>query len=334
MNAALAFMPEEDVVKYTAMSGQSLFYMGETNLVHKILAISEEEGAEKAVYAIKVMQSEKELCIASTGKNPKSGKFATHEYRVKGPVQIMFTTTSEEIDEELLNRCILLVANADRVQTRAIHYQQREKETIIGVINEIEKEHIIKLHQNAQRLLKPIKVINPYAKELTFLDNQPRTRRDHVKYLTLIKTITFLHQYQREIKYKKHKNEIISYIEVTLEDIEFANTLMAEIMGKSLDDLAPQTRKMLSLIYSMVKEREEDNKKFIQREVREYTGWGHTQVKVHMSKLVDMEYLFAFRHNKGQSYKYELLYNGEGEQGSKFFAGLIDIKNLKNIPDK
>ena len=332
MNASLSFMPEEDVVKYTAMSGQSLFYMGETNLVHKILAISEEEGAERATYAIKVMQSEKELCIASTGKNPKDGKFTTHEYKVKGPLQIIFTTTSEYIDEELLNRCILLVANAEREQTRAIHHQQREQETLEGLINKIEKDNIIALHQNAQRLLRPVKIINPYAKDLTFIDNQPRTRRDHMKYLTLIKTITLLHQYQRELKQKKHRGEIINYIEVTLEDIKIANSLMIEIMGQSLDSLAPQTRKLLELIYQMVKAKKADSKtdetKFTQREVREYTGWGHHQVKLHMAKLMEMEYLYAYRQGKGLSYKYTLLYNGEGKQGNKFLVGLIDVAKL------
>ena len=44
MEAVLAFMPEEERVKYSAMTGQSLFYMGETDLKHKILAIVEEAG--------------------------------------------------------------------------------------------------------------------------------------------------------------------------------------------------------------------------------------------------------------------------------------------------
>ena len=43
MDAILSFVPPEDQVKYSAMTGQSLFYMGETNLKHKILAIVEEE---------------------------------------------------------------------------------------------------------------------------------------------------------------------------------------------------------------------------------------------------------------------------------------------------
>ena len=44
MEAILAFVPPEDQVKYSAMTGQSLYYMGETDLKHKILAIVEEEG--------------------------------------------------------------------------------------------------------------------------------------------------------------------------------------------------------------------------------------------------------------------------------------------------
>lgn len=77
MEAILAFMPEEDRVKYSAMTGQSLFYMGETDLKHKILAIMEEEGAERASYALKLLQSEGELAIASTGKDPSTGRLVT-----------------------------------------------------------------------------------------------------------------------------------------------------------------------------------------------------------------------------------------------------------------
>ena len=66
-----------------------------------MLAIVEEEGAARASYALKILQSEGELQIASTGKDPETGKLVTHEYRVEGPVMIFLTTTAMEIDEEL-----------------------------------------------------------------------------------------------------------------------------------------------------------------------------------------------------------------------------------------
>jgi len=68
------------------VSGQSLFYLGESDIRHKIPAIVEEEGAERASYALKLLQSEGELTIASTGKDPVTGRLVTQEYRVEGPV--------------------------------------------------------------------------------------------------------------------------------------------------------------------------------------------------------------------------------------------------------
>ncbi len=53
MAAVLSIMPEDERVQYSAMTGQSLFYMGETRLKNKILAISEEASAHTASYALK-----------------------------------------------------------------------------------------------------------------------------------------------------------------------------------------------------------------------------------------------------------------------------------------
>src|SRR5262245_10229033 len=189
MEAVLAFVPEEERVKYAAMTGQSLFYMGETNLRHKILAIVEEEGAARASYALKILQSEGELTIASTGKDPETGKLITHEYRVEGPVMIFLTTTAIEIDEELLNRCLVLTVDEDRAQTHAIHERQREAQSLEGIAARRAKGRIMKVHQDAHRLLRPLAVVNPYARSLSFPDHRTRMRRDHTKYLGLIRTI-------------------------------------------------------------------------------------------------------------------------------------------------
>ena len=81
--------------------------MGETDLAHKVLAVAEEEGAERAAYALKLLQSEGESAIASTGKDATTGRLVTHTYRVAGPVAILLTTTALDVDEELLNRCLV-----------------------------------------------------------------------------------------------------------------------------------------------------------------------------------------------------------------------------------
>jgi DNA primase len=337
MESVLNFVPEEEKVKYSAMTGQSLFYMGESNLKNKILAIVEEEGAERTRYALKLLQSEGELSIASTGKDPLTGLLGTKEYRVQGPVMIFSTTTNIDIDEELQNRCIILTVDESREQTRAIHQMQREQRTFEGLRNRKEKSKILDLHRNAQRLLRPLFIVNPYARRLTFLDDKTRTRRDHEKYLSMIDSIAFLHQYQRQIKITPYgdNGKPEETVMVTIEDIELANRLANEVLGRSLDELTPQTRNMLMIIDEMVEkeckklEIERSEYRFSRRQVREYCKWGNTQVKMHFKRLEELEYLIVHRGNRGLTFEYELLYDGKGKDGSMFLMGLIDVNKLR-----
>jgi len=339
MEAVLAFMPEEDKVQYSAMTGQSLFYMGAMDLKHKILALAEEAGAARASYALKLLQSEGVLSIASTGKDPETGKLVTQEYRVDGPVMIFSTTTAIDNDEELLNRCLTLGVDESREQTRAIHQLQRQKRTLDGLFAKQAKSQLLKQHRNAQRLLRPIAVRNPYADALTFPDERTRLRRDHEKYLTLIDTIALLHQYQRELRSAEHDGQRVEYVEVTLSDIEVANKLAHEALGRSLDELSPQTRRLLELVSSMVEKQctaqaiTRTDYRFSRREIREHAGWSDFQVKMHMHKLEELEYVLVHRGGRGQSFVYELLYDGAGRDGKPFLMGLIDVAALKQVYD-
>ena len=331
MDAVLAFMPEDERVQYSAMTGQSLFYMGETRLKNKILAISEEEGAHTASYALKLLQSEGEVTIASTGKDDSSGQLVTREYKVEGPVMLFLTTTAIDIDEELLNRCLVLTVNESREQTEAIHHAQRLKRTLQGLESKIKKEKVLQLHRNAQRLLKPLAVINPYADQLTFLSDKTRTRRDHEKYLTLIDSIALLHQYQREIK----TLGALEYIEVTTQDIALANRLAHEVLGKTLDELPPQTRKLLKEIQTWVQQCckadgiDQRDFRFSRKQIREVIQWSDNQLKIHCKRLEDMEYLLVHRGGRGQLIEYELLYNGNAEENQSVLMGLVDVDHLK-----
>jgi DNA primase catalytic core len=339
MDAVLSFVPAEEKVKYSAMTGQSLFYMGETNLKHKALAIVEEEGASRASYALKLLQSEGELTIASTGKDPVSGNLITQQYRVEGPVALLVTTTARDIDEELMNRCLVLSVDEGREQTRAIHQLQRDRRTLEGLIARRDKEALITLHQNAQRLLKPLDVLNPYAQFLTFPDQTTRLRRDHEKYLTLIDTIAFIHQHQRPVKTAQRGTQSIDYIEVTLSDIELANRIAHDVLGRSLDELPPQTRRLLKLIDGFVSTECERLKvqrnefRFSRKPLRTATGLSDTQLRLHLERLVQMEYLLVHRGQRGQSFEYELLYDGAGENERVFVPGLIDLDTLKAAID-
>jgi DNA primase len=197
---------------------------------------------------------------------------------------------------------------------------------------------VLTRHRHAQRLLRPLAVVNPYAEQLTFLDDRTRTRRDHAKYLTLIEAIALLHQYQRPVKQIGSAGpsdaRLVEYIEVELSDIALANRLAHEVLGRSLDELPPQTRRLLHLIDAWVGERsraqgiERKAVRFTRRELREQIGWGDTQLKVHLARLEEMEFLIAHRAGHAQRHQYELAYAGEGRDGTPFLAGLFDVEKL------
>ena len=248
---------------------------------------------------------------------------------------IFLTTTAIDLDEEMLNRCLVLSVNEDRAQTQAIHRVQREAQTLEGLLQRRDRSTILAVHRNAQRLLKPVFVANPYARELTFHDSQTRTRRDHMKYLTLIRSIALLHQHQRPRKTVQHRGRTVEYIEVALADIAVANRLAHEVLGRSLDELPPQTRRLLLAVDTMVTAECERQKmarsdyRFSRRDVRGTTGWGDTQLKIHLHRLEEMEYLLAHRGGRGQSFVYELVFARLADSGKPTLPGLIEIDKLK-----
>jgi len=339
MEAVLAMFPEEERIKYSAMTGQSLYYLGETDLKHRILAIVEEEGAEKASYALKLLQSEGELTIASTGKDPHTGRMETQEYHVEGPVMIFLTTTAIDIDEELQNRCLTLTVDESRAQTERIHDLQRKARTLEGLQLKKQRQKTLCVLRNAQRLLQTVDVVNPYADALTFTAERTRTRRDHEKYLTLIDAIALLHQYQRP-RQKAPSAEVGTgadtepYITVTLDDIELANKLAPELLARSLDELPPQTRRLCEAVKAIVRERmtaEEVEQRFAlfsRREVRERLGWSVTQVRVHLERLRQFEYIVARYGSAGSAFQYELLTDCR-ESVATDQVGLIDVQSLR-----
>ena len=322
MDAVLGFVPDEDRVRFSAMTGQSLFYMGESDLAHKVLAVAEEEGAERAAYALKLLSSDGELSIASTGKDTVTGRLVTHTYAVTGPASIFLTTTAIDVDEELLSRCIVLTVDEGRAQTRAIHDRQRAAQTLGGLLAGIERDQVMLLHQNAQRLIEPVAVVNPHAGSLTFADATVRTRRDHVKYLTLIAAVTLLHQHQRPVKTVTRGGQVIRYVETTQGDIALTDRLAGQILARSLDELPPGTKRLLDALHGYVSRRceteglDRDLVRFTRRQLRETLPLGDTQLKVHLARLADYELVIPHRMESG-GFCYELAW----QPGTDWTAG-------------
>jgi DNA primase catalytic core len=340
-DAILSLIPDEDYIKYTRVTDQALFYKEEDSLVNKILAIEEAEGMGGAAYSIRNIQSAKKITVAATGKDA-NGRMKTEEYTVKGPVCVMITTTATEIDQETASRFLFLTIDESSAMTEAIHHMQREAETLEGLIREKKQDTVTRKHHAVQRMLKNLAVVNPYSKYLSYPSHSLRARRDHKKYLGLIRAVAFLHQYQREVKTVEVEGKPVEYIEVTLGDIETANRLANVVLGQSMDELAKPSRTLLSLIYKMVKEQTEANNApideifFTRRMIREYTGWTDWQIRAHIKQLEELEYIGARIGSIGKEYSYILNYQGqgEGEEQDKCYLNLTTIEQIKKMIDR
>jgi hypothetical protein len=306
----LSLVPDADQVHYTRLTSQALFYQEQYQLAHKVLALEEAEGLGEAAYSLRALQSAKKLTVATTTKDPVTGKMRTDSYVVEGPVAVLLTTTSASLDEETASRFLTLTIDESREMTETILAAQRHRDTLAGYTAELDRAGVIAKHHTAQRLLEALVVINPYADQLVFPAESLRARRDHKKYLGLIKTVTLLRQKQRTVKTAERGSQSFSYVEVTKDDIRIANELARHVLVHSLDELSAPARKLLGKIDAMVKAHCEEHGiaasdfAFTRRAIRDATGYSHNQVRVHTKELEDFEYLRAQSGSRGKEFVY------------------------------
>lgn len=311
-HAVLALTPNEEQVHYTRLTSQALFYQDEAQLAHKVLALEEAEGLGDAAYSLRALQSAKKLTVATTTKDPNTGQMRTQQYTVQGPVAVLLTTTSAALDEETASRFLTLTIDESREMTETILATQRHRDTLEGYLSELDKTAVIAKHHAAQRLLEPLVVLNPYAQQLSFPVHSLRARRDHKKYLMLIKAVAFLHQKQRTVQEAERGGQRFRYLEVTREDIARANALAVQALSASQDELSAPARNLLRHIHAMVRAHCQAQDEppahyvFTRRDIREATGWTEWQVRTHAKELEDLEYLKARNGAWGREYLYEL----------------------------
>lgn len=334
-DAALAFCPPEDLVKLTSLSARALFYKERTSLKHKVLAIEEGAGAEEASYAIRNLISSDSLTSEVAVRDPQTGKLTTMSNTVEGPAAVFCTTTDPEVDPETKSRFLVTGIDESREQTRRILEFQRQRRSPEGLGDGIDTERALAVHRNFQRLLKPLKVVNPLVDKLAYSDDRLQGRRGQPQYLNLISAAAFLRQLGKESRRHEAGGKEVLFIEVDEKDVELGNRLALEILGKTLDELSIPARNLLEQIESFVEGRVGELRKctpgtpmrksdipFTRRELREFTGWTSTRLHIHLKELVSMEYILidCGRGNSLQTYK--LIYDGQGKDGEKFIPGL------------
>ena len=309
MDKICELMPSEDVHKWTSLTPKALYYMAPDALKHKFISIDEREGIEEAEYPIRSLQSGGKLSMATPIKNPVTGEMRTEHIEKEGPVSYVDGSTNTRTNPENANRCFEIFLDESQEQTRRVQEQQRKAHTLQGLEVESRKIEIKRRHQNAQRLLKPVKVVIPYIEEMEFPSDWIRTRRDHDRFLSLIVCIAFLHQYQRERKEIHGK----TYIEANLKDYAMAFKLAGTVLANTFQELDKPLHDFYLKLSVMVEEKSKEQGipseefSFTRRQVRGFTKLPDYLVKRYMRVLNDLEYFELKMGVQGSRFVYRLV---------------------------
>lgn len=332
-------LPPEDLVRFTRMTPASLYYAGGGDLRNKVLLSGEDEGLEGCDYSLRELISAKVIRLAAPVRDGESGQFRIEQTEVRGPVSLLFSTTKPAIHFENLTRLFTLSMTESADQTHAIHMAQRLGRTAAGLARRPEQDALRKLHRNLHRLLRPLAVVNPFAEHLDFPTTPLETRREHAKYLSLIDASALLNQYQRPRGRTLVDGREIEFIEVAIEDIEVANSIMSEVLGEAGDGLARPSRELLGLVRRMVEDRARAEGRdprhviFNRRQIREHTGWSDAQVKAHVGQLLDLELLVRSQAGHGKTHCYQLRPVATGVARGRL-PGLTDPEKLRAMVRK
>ena len=286
-------IPPEDVISVTSLSDQALNYV--PGMMHKFLDLGEAVHSEIIEHQIREMLSAKELCRLVTAKDEKTGQLKSELKRTPAIVAAVMTTTRQNLNPENASRFFVINTDESKEQTRRIHAAQRGKYSLerCRIKSEVIPQ-IVRKHLSAQRLLKKRVIVNNFTHHLDFPDTLMRVRRDHERFIDLIACVCFVRQYQKEIKQANG----IEYIECGIEDYRIAyNIMLNGVLASTMIELPKSASELYEAIRSFAKESAKAahlkpaEVSFTQREIREYSGFGHTWCKMNMRILVDYEYL-------------------------------------------
>jgi DNA primase len=299
-------IPEEDKIEITQITDNALYYFKQHELQHKLILIEDLDGAMTVFYPLRELQTKRRISKTVTLKDSK-GNLKTITLTVEGPVCVSGCTTKEKIYEDNANRCILLYTDQSRDQDKKINEYQTKLSS--GEINKERESQYRELFKNMQRVLRPINIINPYAKYIALPEQVFKPRRTMTLLLGFIEAVTFYHQYQREVKKDNHGQ---LYIETTIDDIQSAFNLLKDVLFSKSDELSKATRDFLELLKQLSRVSGSDS--FHAKSIREQLRINPGNMKRYLSELVRYGYIKANgnRYRRG-SYEYTIVNTSEYE---------------------
>ena len=313
-----ALIPSEEVIQFTATTDNALYYIKDGDLRNKLILVEDLDGAEGALFILRELMSKKWVSKLVAQKDA-SGKIETVPVTVYGPISLSATTTRETLYEDNANRSLLIYPDDSPAHQEAIMNEQRRLSS--GQTSPKSQANKIRLLQDVQRVLKPVRVVNPFAEQLRIPNTCFKPLRTNAHYLHFIEAVTFYHQYQREVKVNLETEE--EYIETTVEDIAAANELLKDVLLAKSDELVS---KVCRKFYENLKKYLAENKmeSFTSGEIRKTLRLSPRTIYRYLGELRQYDYIRAKSGNRYNGIKYELSHGTDYSSMKKEVNTLLD----------
>ncbi|HAZ02545.1 MAG TPA: DNA primase [Marinilabiliales bacterium] len=319
-------IPEQDKLEITILSENAFYYFDRKELKHKLVLIEDMDGAENVLYPLRELQSKRKISKTIPIKDSK-GNLKTITMKVEGPICLAGTTTKEKLFEDNANRSLLIYL--DNSKEHKEHIMNYQRKLSAGKIATKEEKQLIEFFKDMQTILKPIKVRNPFAEYLVIPEHVFKPLRTNSHYLAFIETITFYHQYQREVKTDATGE---SFIETTLEDIEWANLLLKEVLLAKADELPRAVRDFLERLKKWLQTHGKEI--FYTKEIREEFRITSSSCNRYILELLRNNYIKVTGGNKyRQGFEYQVVRVNEYKELQQNIQTALD-EALENIKQK
>ena len=292
-------IPIEDIKENTQFTGASFYHFKREEIKGKVFLIEDLDGAQAVMFPIRELQTKKRISKTMTLKD-KNGQLRAVTLIVEGPVSVIGCTTREKVYEDNANRAILIYLDGSKAQDeRIMHYQ---KQLRAGLVDWYKEKTVQEKLQNMQRMLQPVRVINPYAPLINLPKELFKPRRTLPLLLSFIEAITFYCQYQREQKAEESTGEV--YTETHPQDIEWAFKLLKDVLFRKGDELSGVIREF----YQWLKKWQEqkNQKQFYANDIRKDNSINPRTLNRHLQELTDyglLQIVGGNKHRTGYAYK-------------------------------
>ena len=248
IDGALPFLPKGAYYLVRASSPRALVYNDEV-FTHKTVILTEADSLPEdgpAASAMRSLMSDREMTYEVVEKG-EDGRHVVRQIVKPGPTGLI-TTSIKPLGDQASTRTLTVSIPDSPEQTRLVLQAQADRSNF--AVPSVETEHWLAV-QRWLELAGERRVVVPFARALVELlpVGAVRVRRDFPQLLTVIKTLAFLHQLQRE---RDSDGRTIA----TLDDYANAAWLLEEVFTASVrEGLSNAVRETVEAVRRLCPER-------------------------------------------------------------------------------